>query len=939
MRRMLTCLAVLVFGTATIAASASARDYAATSLNVIPAGQWGTIPPPEDADSQAMMYDALTPLFNDVTNSDMRANFKSQGFGVGPDGPGINEPVPRNGVTITRDRYNVPHVRATTYEGGIWAAGWITAEDRGLLMSVMRGPARVAAIDVPNISARGLLENLASFVPSQETEDVLAQQTEALTAKGRQGQAALRDIDTFIEGINDYLALNSPGTEPYARNDIYAFNAFKSQLLGQGGGDEARRSEFLDGLQDRLGTRNGWKVFDDLRQQRNDGSPVSVNGNFPYAPIPQDGRAGTVILDHDSYEEVDPVVGGAPAALAAPRPRIQSSNTLMISKKKSATNKPLMVGGPQIGYTYPGFIYEIDMNAPGLKWRGGTSLPFPGYMLIGRGEDFATTLTSASADVIDQFAETLCDGSDTKYRYRGRCLNMKEFDAGTLNGDPVRFMTTVHGPVTGYGTVAGEKVAISSKRSSYGREVTDILFNRRLSNGTVEGPQSFFDAANQSPQTFNSFYIDNKNVAMFTSGRLPLRHPQVDPGLLTKGTGQYEWNGFLDKAGHPQGSKRAGTMLNWNNGPAHRFGAADDEWGRNGSVQRVDMLARQLKKNRNAKGKWNLPGVVSAMNSAATQDVRAIVTVPLLRKLLSNSEPPSGQAAQMLKQMRFWTERAGSRLDRNGDGLIDHPGAASMDGSWENIANAFMEPQIGSQLDELNSLFRRFEQPPGGQFAGWYQYFERDIRKLLGKNQVKPFKKNYCGKGDLEACQTAVWQAIAEAGQELTTKYGTSDPSQWRSDATAEEINFNFVNLMTMAYTNRPSGIQQVIAFKADDLKPPGKVTAKRAQIVSGNRVRVEVKVKAKDDLTAKAKGKVTLQGRTYELERKKRRLDAGQTRVLTLRPERRREELRIAKALRRGEIARASVNVKLTGRLGNSKAVSKPVRLKAVIKKTPVTG
>ncbi len=94
------------------------------------------------------------------------------------------------------------------------------------------------------------------------------------------------------------------------------------------------------------------------------------------------------------------------------------------------------------------------------------------------------------------------------------------------------------------------------------------------------------------------------------------------------------------------------------------------------------------------------------MNSGATQDVRAIVTVPLLRKLLNGSKPPTGQAGQMLKQMRYWTEKAGSRLDRNGDGLIDDPGAASMDGAWDNIADAFMGPQIGSQLDELDSLFR-----------------------------------------------------------------------------------------------------------------------------------------------------------------------------------------------------------------------------------------
>ena len=240
MRRMLTCLAVLVFGTTTIAASASARDYAATSLNIIPAGQWGTIPPPEDADSQAMMYDALTPL-QQRHQLGYAGELQVTGLRRWPRRSGHQPAGPQeDGILVTRDRYNVPHVRATTYEGGIWAARLDHCRRSRPADERDAQPARVAAIDVPNIHARGLLENLASFVPSQETEDVLAQQTEALTAKGR-GQAALHDINAFIEGVDDYLALNSPGTEPYARNDIYAFNAFKSQLLGQGGGDEARR--------------------------------------------------------------------------------------------------------------------------------------------------------------------------------------------------------------------------------------------------------------------------------------------------------------------------------------------------------------------------------------------------------------------------------------------------------------------------------------------------------------------------------------------------------------------------------------------------------------------------------------------------------------------------------------------------------------------------
>ncbi len=114
-----------------------------------------------------------------------------------------------------------------------------------------------------------------------------------------------------------------------------------------------------------------------------------------------------------------------------------------------------MVGGPQIGYFYPGLTYEIDMHAPGLDWRGATSAPFPGYMLIGRGPDFATTLTSSSGDIIDQYAETLCGGSDQKYLYKGQCRTMGTFNAGTLNGDPVTFRTTVHGPVVGYAKVNG----------------------------------------------------------------------------------------------------------------------------------------------------------------------------------------------------------------------------------------------------------------------------------------------------------------------------------------------------------------------------------------------------------------------------------------------------------------------------------------------------
>jgi acyl-homoserine lactone acylase PvdQ len=792
------------------AATATAKDFAETALNVIPSGQYGGVPAPPEADDQALMYDGLTPLFDDVTKADLTTFFKSERFGVDTDGPSTVESVPRPGVVIERDRFNVPHVTAPTHDDGVWAAGWIAAQDRGLLLNQARYNARVAAIDAPGLSALGLIAGLESFQPSAQTEAEVAKQSQVLEAAGPEGQAVLHDIDVFISGINDYLALNSPSTSPFTRNDIFALNALKGQFVGQGGGDESRRSQFLGGLIQRLGEKKGMSVFNDLRQFKIRDLEPSVDGRFPYGSIPKNAK-GSVVLDHNSFVETP----SAPNARPVPHRPITASNTLMITAERSKTGEPLMVGGPQIGYFYPGLTYEIDMHAGDLQWRGATSAPFPGYVLIGRGEDFAHTLTSAGSDIIDQYVETLCDGSDTKYLYKGECLEMGTFDAGTLNGEPVSFRTTVHGPVIGYATVEGERVAISRKRSSYGEDTLDLLYNRRLSNGQVHSAKSFMKAASLTPQTFNSFYIDEENIAMYGAGRIPIRDPKVDPGLPTVGTGEYEWTGFLSKKQHIQGVDPSdGTITNWNQTSAKGFAAPDDAWGHNGSAGRWDLLDSNLDRLQSKKGKWSLASVTAAMNAAATQDVRAIDTVPLLKRLLRDSSAPSARAQQMLDLLIAWKQHGGSRLDRDLDGAIDDPGAAIMDAAWPKIADAFMGAKLGPQLDELDSLFNRFDLPPSGQYDGWYQYFDRDIRRLLGMEIKSPMKNRYCGGGKLGACRAAIWGAIEAAGVELAAAQGTDDPTLWHSDADRERIEF-VPGLLptTMRYTNRPSGIQQVISF------------------------------------------------------------------------------------------------------------------------------
>jgi acyl-homoserine lactone acylase PvdQ len=811
MRRVLLAVGAAVF-MLVACSSALAKDRTIIARNILPSGQLQLNTGPV-ATAQAEMYNALTPLFDHITSGDLFTDFKSEKLSVDTDGPATQENVPFPGVTILRDRFDIPHVYANTHAGGVEAAGWILAEDRGLLLQQARYDSRVAAIGAPGLSAIGLVSNLQNFVPSAQTEAVVAGQTKVLKQQGKEGRAVLRDIDTYIAGINAYLASTHSTNAPWTRNDVYAVNALKGQFLGQGGGREARDSEFLNGLEGQLGRRRGTEAFNDLRQFKNPGAITTVNGTFPYGHIPKK-HSGSVVLDNNSFTPTPAV----PADIARKYsyPKTAASNELMVTGGHSSTGHPILVGGPQISYFFPGLVLEMDMHAPHLHWRGATSAPFPGYLLIGRTPRFATTLTSASADIIDQYAETLCGGSNEKYMFKGRCRDMGHFDAGTLNGKPVTFLTTVHGPVDGYGRVNGRTVAISSKRSSFGRDVLDQLYFRRLSDGQVKSPQTFFKAASLTPQTFNSFYIDSKHIAEYTSGRDPIRPASADPGLPTKGTGKFEWRGFLKPMAHPHGvDNKQGYMTNWNNGAALGFGAADDEWTRNSSVERVNMLNFNLKRLEKH-GKWSPASVTSAMNASATQDVREIVMVPLLAKLLKGSTAPSPQAQQMLDLMVQWRRNGASRLDLNGDGLIDSPGAAIMDAAYNGIVNNELAARLSpALLDQLNTLVTRFDQPPGGQESGWFQYFDRDIRALLSKKRTRDqFNLSYCGKGHLKACQQEIWTAIQAAGNQLTAQDGTPDPAAWRASATKEQIHFSPLSLITMRYTDRPSGIQQVISFK-----------------------------------------------------------------------------------------------------------------------------
>jgi hypothetical protein len=766
---------------------------------ILAPGNYGGIPFTANSTDQLPLYSGLTPLRDNITLADINQFYLPEDFT--PIEPSHEEVTGRPGLQLIYDAYGIPHVYGQTREDVAFGAGWTTARDRGLLIQVGRGPARAAVADVPNIDAFGLVTSGQTFTPSAAAEALVTKQAQLLVdTYGAKGQEILSDAQAYADGMNAYLAANGIKLPPVTVNDVIAVTAFIGSIFGAGGGGEAANANLLAKLEQSLGADQGYKAWSDVMLADDPEAPTTIKRKFEYPVLTGGPVTGSVVLDADSIQSIDPRI--PPAQAAAAPARRHASNFLVAAPSRSATKNSLAVMGPQLGYFYPAIVQQIDLHGPGINAQGVAVPGLAMYILIGRTQDYAWSLTSAGHDVRDVYAEELCetDGStptrdSAAYLFNGQCNPMDTFNAGTLGSTPLIYHVTVHGPVFATATVGGKPYALSRRRSTFGRDALNLGALKDMTEGKAFNPSRFYRTANQFGFTFNWAYASRKGTAYFSSAYLPKRARGLDRRLPTLGTGQYEWAGFLTQKEHPHDTGGPdGLLLNWNNRSAPGFMHGDDE--PYGSVQRVEMFNR-----------WPAKAVITdnvgIMNRAATQDVRSPVW-PVVSRVLHTTTAPTPRDQQVVDILDDWVNRDAPRLDADNDTFYDEPGPTIMDALWRPIATAVMSPVFGSlipALDNVRSL---------GGLEG-ESYVDKDLRTLLGDPVIGPFNLSYCGLGSLPQCAASLWQAIHDTADSLTTQQGQAEPGLWRSKAARS----GFVPGLlpnTFPFTNRPT-FQQVLEF------------------------------------------------------------------------------------------------------------------------------
>ena len=844
--------------------------------------------PPHFTD-QLPLYANLLHASPTLTHEQIGEYFKDATFGVS-EGDLASTESPREDVSIERDKgYGVPHIYGTTRGGVMFGAGYATAQDRLFLMDVLRhtGRAELSSFAGGSEGDRAMDRTQWMIAPYTEA-DLESQLTNAATLYGARGEQVVEDVKEFVAGINAYVkeALINPNKMPaeYAAlgkvptewkpTDVIAEASLIGGIFGKGGGAELRSALTLEAFEKQFGTKAGRTAWSDFREHNDPEAPTTVAKSFPYETTSPFAKTGLAMPDPGSVTFLSDGVSSsaAPAATArtdTPSPQLipndgsigskllrgalerpaLMSNWELVNKEHSTDGHSIAVMGPQVGYFNPEILMEEDLHGPGIDARGAA---FPGvnlYVELGHGRDYAWSATTSTADNIDTFAEVLCQ-DEFHYLYKGNCVPMEKLERTNswsptasepetpAGSETLTVYRTVHGIVYARGNVNGKPVAFASARTTYFHEADSAVGFAELNEpGFITGPKRFQEAASNINFLFNWAYVDANNIAYYMSGWLPQRAKSTSPDFPILGTGEYDWQGFnptlhtmttVPFKKHPNAIDPS-FLVSWNNKQAPRFSSADDKYSF-GSIYRMQLIRNFIEADIAGGKQMGVEQLVSAMDEAATQDIRMVELWPLLKQALGSPGDPQVQEA--ITKLDSWYGAGGHRRDLSNTsisspGTYEHNEAVTiMDAWWPKLLQAEFGGALGTgPFDALHGMLEFGLPDPGGEPAapdfadGWYGYVSKDLRDVLaaageGTAPSSPYSRLYCAGGSLASCraalQSSLLAALSVTPQELYGHGACAENAQASCNDMNRFTSASAISVPPFPFQNRPT-FQQVV--------------------------------------------------------------------------------------------------------------------------------
>jgi penicillin amidase len=473
-------------------------------------------------------------------------------------------------VTVERDNWGVPHIRASSLEDAVEAQGYVMAQDRLWQLDLMRRASRGQLSEIVGPLALKSDKQFRTFGFSRVAEREFATMDKDSRALM---EAYARGVNVFIEQHQNRLPLEFTllkyKPQPWQPTDSLVIAGYMYQTLTDTWERELDRAK----VEERVGADRFKDLF----------SPDAPMDHFVIGDpdVPNDGSQASRVdpddEDDDDDMPTDTVLkaerrgtGGvsSPETFAdltsALWPSIHGyleetqneirqglgSNNWVVSGAHTATGKPLLANDTHLELSIPPIWYEIHLTAPGFNAKGVT-LPGAPLIVIGHNDRIAWGFTNNGADVQDLYIETFNPGASDEYRVNGAWVKAQVFDEaihvkGQLD-EHLKVVVTRHGPVVhreddkAYALRwtaleqggLGNPYNLLAKAQNW-HEFRDIMKR-------VWGPGQ------------NAVYADVEgNIGYVMAARVPVRKKGRGEVPVPGDTDEYEWTGYIPFEQLPQ---------------------------------------------------------------------------------------------------------------------------------------------------------------------------------------------------------------------------------------------------------------------------------------------------------------------------------------------------------------------------------------------------
>jgi penicillin amidase len=471
-------------------------------------------------------------------------------------------------VTVERDAWGVPHIRADSVEDLAEAQGYVMAQDRLWQMDLLR---RVARGQLSEILGKATLAIDKDF-RTMEFGRAADRELGLLDKDSRTVlEAYARGVNRFIEQSKHLpleFSLLGYKPQPWKATDSLTITGYMYRTLTNTWENELDRAS----VEARVGTERAKELF----------SPEAAMDHFVIGDpnVPNDGSQRTRVQtdpdDEDDDPDPDTVLkasgngdNGNPAdrfpdltsalamnvrdSLLDIQQEIRQSlgsNNWVVSGAHTANGKPLLANDTHLELSLPPIWYEVHVTAPGWNVKGFT-LPGAPLVIIGHNDRIAWGFTNNGADVQDLYIETFNPAASDEYRVSSMWRKAQVYDETIhVKGgseEHVKVMVTRHGPVVrrngekGYALrwTATEPGGLGNPYNWMGKAHNWEEFRNVMKR--VWGPAQ------------NAVYADvDGNIGFIMAARVPIRKKGHGEIPVPGDTDDYEWTGYIPFEQLPQ---------------------------------------------------------------------------------------------------------------------------------------------------------------------------------------------------------------------------------------------------------------------------------------------------------------------------------------------------------------------------------------------------